>query len=124
MITLSIIKADTGGFVGHSCVALVLTHKHGNEHPRVHGFAWDVFLATTAIAKRLGLYGAGQDLLSDAFSGNLRGAGPGYAELEYTTMSGLEKRPADRWEPLPARAQQPQPPAPPAVRPKAVPVGS
>jgi fructose 1,6-bisphosphate aldolase/phosphatase len=31
-----------------------------------------------------GLYGAGQDLLSDAFSGNLRGLGPGYAELEFT----------------------------------------
>lgn len=28
--------------------------------------------------------GAGQDLLSDAFSGNLHGMGPGYAELEYT----------------------------------------
>jgi len=49
----------------------------------VHGFAWEDFLATTAVAKRLGLYGAGQDLLSDAFSGNLRGMGPGYAELEY-----------------------------------------
>ena len=27
----------------------------------------------SALAKRLGLYGAGQDLLSDSFSGNLRG---------------------------------------------------
>ncbi|HZD03618.1 MAG TPA: fructose 1,6-bisphosphatase, partial [Longimicrobiales bacterium] len=33
--------------------------------------------------KRLGMYGAGQDLLSDAFSGNLRGMGPGYAEIEF-----------------------------------------
>jgi fructose 1,6-bisphosphatase len=37
----------------------------------------------TALARELGLYGAGQDLLSDAFSGNLRGMGPGYAELEF-----------------------------------------
>lgn len=30
---------------------------------------------TTGIARELGLYGAGQDLLSDAFSGSLRAAG-------------------------------------------------
>ena len=36
------------------------------------------------MAKDLGLYGAGQDILSEAFSGNLRGMGPGYAELELT----------------------------------------
>jgi fructose 1,6-bisphosphatase len=28
--------------------------------------------------------GGGQDILSDAFSGDLRGMGPGYAELELT----------------------------------------
>jgi fructose 1,6-bisphosphate aldolase/phosphatase len=117
MITLSIIKADTGGYVGHSAVhpdqlfmaedavasavtrgllidgqvascgddiSLIMTHNHGTDAEPVHRFAWDVFTATTAVAKRLGLYGAGQDLLSDAFSGNLRGMGPGYAELEFT----------------------------------------
>ncbi|WP_158888138.1 fructose-1,6-bisphosphate aldolase/phosphatase [Amycolatopsis anabasis] len=117
MTTLSIIKADTGGFVGHSAVhpdmlaaaqdalrtaigdgllidghaascgddvSLIMTHEHGPDNEDVHRFAWDLFLATTEIAKRLGLYGAGQDLLSDAFSGNLRGMGPGYAELEFT----------------------------------------
>ena len=40
------------------------------------------FVELTEIAKRLHLYGAGQDLLSDAFSGNVRGAGPGVAETE------------------------------------------
>jgi fructose 1,6-bisphosphate aldolase/phosphatase len=34
------------------------------------------------IARSLHLYGAGQDLLADAFSGNVRGAGPGVAEME------------------------------------------
>lgn len=29
------------------------------------------------------LYGAGQDILSDTFSGNLRGMGPGFAEFEF-----------------------------------------
>lgn len=121
MVTLSIIKADTGGYVGHSAVhpdmieeagraierakknllidgqvswcgddlSLIMTHTHGIEAERIHAFAWEVFLATTEIAKRLGLYGAGQDLLSDAFSGNLRGMGPGYAEID------IEERPSE-----------------------------
>jgi fructose 1,6-bisphosphate aldolase/phosphatase len=121
VLTLSIIKADTGGWVGHSAVhpdmieaarkelqgrigdmlidgqvswcgddlSLIMTHEHGPEAENVHQFAWDTFLLTTDIAKRLGLYGAGQDLLSDAFSGNLRGMGPGYAEVE------IEERPSE-----------------------------
>lgn len=121
MLTLSVIKADTGGFVGHSSVhpalvaeaakrvreehsqllidgtvsscgddlALVMTHERGPEDRLVHAFAWDVFRATTRIAQDLGLYGAGQDLLADAFSGNLRGLGPGYAEIEF------EERPSE-----------------------------
>jgi fructose 1,6-bisphosphate aldolase/phosphatase len=121
VLTLSIIKADTGGWVGHSSVhpdmveaarktldeqvgdllidghvswcgddlSLIMTHEHGLEAENVHQFAWDTFLMTTDIAKDLGLYGAGQDLLSDAFSGNLRGMGPGYAEIE------IEERPSE-----------------------------
>jgi fructose 1,6-bisphosphate aldolase/phosphatase len=65
-------------------ISLIMTHRHGTDAPAVHEFAWDVFGATTAIARERGLYGAGQDLLSDAFSGNLRGLGPGYAELDLT----------------------------------------
>ena len=60
-----------------------MTHQHGVDAEPIHAFAWDVFRATTSVAKELGLYGAGQDILSDAFSGNLRGMGPGYAELEF-----------------------------------------
>jgi len=121
MLTLSVIKADTGGFVGHSAVhprmlaeaarmleaehgqllidgqaascgddiSLVMTHERGADDQLVHAFAWDVFQATTRIAEDLGLYGAGQDLLAHAFSGNLRGLGPGYAELEF------EERPSE-----------------------------
>ena len=33
--------------------------------------------------KQQGLYGAGQDLLKDAFSGNVRGMGPAVAETEF-----------------------------------------
>ena len=35
------------------------------------------------MAKKLKLYGAGQDLLSDAFSGNVRWMGPGVVEIEF-----------------------------------------
>lgn len=54
-----------------------MTHNEGIESEKIHSLAWDVFTSTTQVAKKLGLYGAGQDLLSDAFSGNLRGMGPG-----------------------------------------------
>lgn len=115
VVTISAIKADVGGFVGHSSVHpallaegerrvgeaiaqglvldgnvsscgddvnLVMTHHHGADAEPIHHFAWDAFVAMTAIAKELHLYGAGQDLLADAFSGNVRGAGPGVAEME------------------------------------------
>jgi len=63
-------------------IALIMTHTHGTSNKDVHKFAWDTFVSTTTIAKEQGLYGAGQDLLKDAFSGNVRGMGPGVAEME------------------------------------------
>ena len=48
----------------------------------MHHSAWDTFVELTEVAKRLHLCGAGQDLPADAFSGNVRGAGPGMAEME------------------------------------------
>ncbi|MHB1569784.1 MAG: fructose-1,6-bisphosphate aldolase/phosphatase [Solirubrobacteraceae bacterium] len=115
VVTISAIKADIGGYVGHSAVHpdliteaqrrvdgavsegllidasvnscgddinLVMTHRHGVDAEPVHHFAWDTFVELTEVAKRLHLYGAGQDLLATAFSGNVRGAGPGVAEME------------------------------------------
>lgn len=115
-ITLSIIKADVGGFVGHSDVhpelrkravehldrarkdgliidfcqgevgddiALIMTHTNGIENEKMHKFAWDTFTSMTEVAKEYGQYGAGQDLLVDAFSGNLKGMGPGFAEMTF-----------------------------------------
>jgi fructose 1,6-bisphosphate aldolase/phosphatase len=63
-------------------IALLMIHSRGTDNPDVHKFAWDTFVETTKIAKTQGLYGAGQDLLKDAFSGNVRGMGPGSAEME------------------------------------------
>ena len=116
LITLSVIKADVGGYVGHSTVhpalleaareqvtqaierkllidgyvthcgddlQLIMTHQKGVDNAEIHKFAWDVFVACTEIAKRLKLYGAGQDLLSDAFAGTVRGMGPGVAEMAF-----------------------------------------
>jgi fructose 1,6-bisphosphate aldolase/phosphatase len=116
-ITVSLIKADVGGYPGHSSVhpdlikkakktltsamedgliidfrvmgagddlQLLMTHTHGVDNEEIHGTAWKVFEDATKVAKNLKLYGAGQDLLSDAFSGNVRGMGPGVAEMEFT----------------------------------------
>jgi|TARA_B100001964_G_C14254428_1_gene611572 fructose 1,6-bisphosphate aldolase/phosphatase len=67
---------------------LLMGHHRGADNNKVHSLAWDTFKAATKKAKELKLYGAGQDLLSDAFSGNVKGLGPGIAELEFTERSG------------------------------------
>jgi len=115
-ITLSVIKADIGGYVGHSAshpdvlakasesmakaksdgllvdcyvtkcgddLQLIMTHQQGEDNEKVHKLAFDTFMECTELAKTLKLHGAGQDLLSDAFSGNVRGMGPGVAEMEF-----------------------------------------
>lgn len=115
-VTLSVIKADIGGYVGHGSshpdilaharseletavkdglfidakvsrcgddLELIMTHRRGVDDEATHQFAWSVFESGTEIARRLKLYGAGQDLLSDAFSGTVKGMGPGVAELEF-----------------------------------------
>lgn len=63
-------------------IAILVTHRLGIDNPDVHRMAWDAFVAGTRMAKSQGLYGAGQDLLKDAFSGNVRGMGPAVAEME------------------------------------------
>jgi fructose 1,6-bisphosphate aldolase/phosphatase len=117
MITLSVIKADIGGYVGHSSshplvlekakecmdkalhnkllvdfhvtrcgddLQLIMTHERGEENEAIHKLAWDTFMECTQVARELKLHGAGQDLLADAFSGNVKGMGPGVAEMEIT----------------------------------------
>jgi fructose 1,6-bisphosphate aldolase/phosphatase len=64
-------------------IAIVMTHTHGVGDEAVHKLCWDAFMTGTDVAKQQGLYGAGQDLLKDAFSGNIRGMGPAVAELEF-----------------------------------------
>lgn len=64
-------------------IAIVTSHQNGPGSELVHKLCWDAFMAGTATAKKQGLYGAGQDLLKDSFSGNVRGMGPAVAEMEF-----------------------------------------
>jgi len=64
-------------------IAILMTHVRGTGDAEVHRLAWDAFLAGTEVAKEQGLYGAGQDLLKDAFSGNVKGMGPAVAEMQF-----------------------------------------
>ena len=72
-------------FVSHTGddVAILATHQQGTNSEKIHKIAWDAFLAGTKTAKAQGLYGAGQDLLKDSFSGNVKGMGPAVAEMEF-----------------------------------------
>uniref|UniRef100_A0A7C4D747 Fructose-1,6-bisphosphate aldolase/phosphatase n=1 Tax=Staphylothermus marinus TaxID=2280 RepID=A0A7C4D747_STAMA len=70
-------------------IQLIMTHRKGEDNPDIHGLAWDAFQAATKVARELKLYAAGQDLLSETFSGNIRGMGPGVAEIE------MVERPAE-----------------------------
>jgi fructose 1,6-bisphosphate aldolase/phosphatase len=64
-------------------IAILFSHSRGEGDSAIHGLAWDAFKAGTELAKEMGLYGAGQDLLKDAFSGNIKGLGPAVAEMEF-----------------------------------------
>lgn len=64
-------------------ISLLMSHNKGVENSLVHELAWNAFKAGTEMAKKQGLYGAGQDLLKDSFSGNVKGLGPGVCEMEF-----------------------------------------
>ncbi len=117
--TLSLIKADVGAIAGHvkpskemmnavigrmnksklvtdfrvwhtgDDIDILMAHQRGKDDEKIHELAWDAFIEATEIAKSQGLYGAGQDLLKDTFSGNVKGMGPGVAEIEF------DERPAE-----------------------------
>ena len=72
-------------FVSHTGddIAILATHSQGVGSEMIHKLAWDAFVAGTECAKEQGLYGAGQDLLKDSFSGNVKGMGPAVAEMDF-----------------------------------------
>src|SRR3989338_3902180 len=61
----------------------VMLHDRGDDDSKVHELAWTAFEKAAKYAKDNKFYGAGQDLLADAFSGNVRGMGPGIAEMTF-----------------------------------------
>lgn len=61
---------------------LLMVHEKGESNSEIHKLAWNTFQEASDKALELKLYGAGQDLLETAFSGNVRGMGPGVAEME------------------------------------------
>lgn len=70
------------GYTGDD-IAILMTHTLGKGSEKIHKLAWDAFKTGTEVAKSQGLYGAGQDLLKDSFSGNIKGMGPAVAEMEF-----------------------------------------
>jgi len=64
-------------------IAILMTHTRGEGDERIHKLAWDAFRTGTDAAREEGLYGAGQDLLKDSFSGNVKGMGPAVAEMDF-----------------------------------------
>lgn len=69
------------GYTGDD-IAILTTHKKAVLDEKVHKICFEALLAGTKVAKSQGLYGAGQDLLVEAFSGNVKGMGPQVAEME------------------------------------------
>lgn len=63
-------------------ISILMTHTRGMDDEDIHKLAWEAFEIGTEMAKEQGLYGAGQDLLKNAFSGNVRGMGPAVAEMK------------------------------------------
>lgn len=74
-------------------ICMLMVHDRGEGDAIVHDLAWVALEEAAGIAKAEGLYGAGQDLLVDAPSGNVRGAGPGVAEIPFDPEA--KERPAE-----------------------------
>ena len=66
-----------------------MVHEKGEQNHEDSQIAWNTFKEAADKALQLKLYGAGQDLLKNAFSGNVCGMGPGVAEME------IEERKSD-----------------------------
>ncbi|GMU40441.1 MAG: fructose 1,6-bisphosphatase [Chloroflexota bacterium] len=65
-------------------LALLLAHPHGLDAEPAHRAAFEALTAAAEVAARLHQHGPGRDLMPDAFTGDLRAAGPAVAEIELT----------------------------------------
>ncbi len=122
-LTFSVIKADCGSVGGHTRpsarmvevvekaiageswvidhkvtftgddIAIITTHTQGSNSPDVHKACRAAFDLAADVATEEGNYGAGQDLFPTAPSGNVRGTGPGVAEITFDLLPA--HRPAE-----------------------------
>lgn len=74
---------DLNVFTCGDDIALLMVHDKGEDNAEIHKLAWDAFMEGTKKAREQGLYGAGQDMLKDTFSGNVKGMGPGSVEMDF-----------------------------------------
>lgn len=88
------------GYTGDD-IHILMSHKNGVGNSKIHKLAFDAFMKGAEVAKSQGLYGAGQDLLKTAFTGNIKGMGPGIAEMEF------EERPNESFALLTADKTEP-----------------
>jgi fructose 1,6-bisphosphate aldolase/phosphatase len=82
-------KAKGGGLINSYYIfnagddlELLMVHEKGESNSNIHKLAFETFQEASNRALTLKLYGAGQDLLKNSFAGNIRGMGPGVAEIE------------------------------------------
>ncbi|MEX0617074.1 MAG: fructose 1,6-bisphosphatase [Candidatus Woykebacteria bacterium] len=122
-LTITVIKADCGSLGGHTKpssgmlrlvkdyiairpwmidykvthtgddIAIITTHKEGVSSATVHKDCRTAFEIAADKAAKEGLYGAGQDLFPTSPSGNVRGTGPGVAEISFELLPN--HRPAE-----------------------------
>src|SRR6266545_2111198 len=99
LMTFSGIKADVGSIGGHTePTARMLAEVNRRVAAACGDLLIDGLVTHTGddIALLMShTYGAGQDLLVDAPSGNVRGAGPGVAEIEFERDPSSSDRPAE-----------------------------
>lgn len=85
----SVIATHTGDDVAFTGIV----DEKAMEHPEVlEELMWDAFMRGADIAKKLGLYGPGQDLKADAYTGNIHGMGPAFVALPLPVRSPEELR--------------------------------
>lgn len=114
--TISLLKADIGGLVGHTTMhpenmdaefmvfdkmkeelmadygvlafddddlQRIMPHTHSSNLEDLHKMAWRSFSDCAVKVNEIGQYNAGKYLTSDSFSDNIKGMGPGVAEMEF-----------------------------------------
>jgi fructose 1,6-bisphosphate aldolase/phosphatase len=94
-----LVDADVS-FTGDD-ITVVATHQQGCGDDQIHAGLMEALYAGARQATEEGLYGAGQDLSQNAFSGAVKGLGPGIAELSF------EERPNEAFMVLSADKTRP-----------------